>query len=121
MQSNDSIWRRHGQWQPGKDLTISLAKFGIQSFPEIGRVEAAHSIAFVISHKKVKRIEVLKFLFEQKVNVFQRGWSPVNIVPQENQLILWLEILANDLLRGLKVTMGIANENDPAGFQLYQL
>jgi hypothetical protein len=84
MQSNDSIWRGHGKWQLGKDLTISLAKFGIQSFPEIGRVEAEYSMAFVISHKQVKRIGVLNFLPKQKVNVLQRSWSPVNIVPQKN-------------------------------------
>jgi hypothetical protein len=114
MQSNDAIWRGHSQWQLRKNLTISLAKFGIQSFPEIGRVEADYSMAFVISHKQIKRIGVLSFLPKQKVNVLQGSWPPVNIVPQKNQLILRLEIPVDNFLRGFEVTMSIADENDSA-------
>ncbi len=121
MQSDDSIWRGHRKREFGKDLAVSLAKFAIQRFPEIGRVEGTHGIALVISHEEVKRISVLDLLFKHEVDVLQRSWSPVNIVPQKNQLILRLEIPVDNFLRGFKVTMGIANENNPARFELYQL
>jgi hypothetical protein len=121
MQSNDSIWRGHGKGQAGKNITISLAKVGIQSFPEIGRVEAKYSMAFVISHKQVERAGVLNFLLKQEVNVLQGGRSPVNVISQKNQLVLRFQVPVDNLLCGFEVAMGIANENDFAGLQLYQL
>jgi hypothetical protein len=121
MQSNNSIWCGHSQWQSGKDVAVSLTKFGIQSFPEIGGMESEYGMAFVISHEQIERMGALNFLFKQKVNVLQRSGSPVNIIPQKYQLVPWLEIPADNSLRGFEVTVSIANENDFAGLQLYQL
>ena len=121
MQSDDSIWRGHRKRQPGKDLTISLAKFGIQSFPEIGRVKGAYSIAFVISHEQIERTGVSYLLPKEKIDVLQGSWSPVDIVPEKNQFVSRLEIPADDFVRGFKITVSIANESDFAGCRLYQL
>src|SRR5512136_596155 len=66
-------------------------------------------------------MRVLSLLPKQKIDVLQGSWSPVNIVPQKNQFAFRLEIPADDLLRGFKITVSIANENDFACLQLYQL
>src|SRR4030042_4887758 len=121
MQSNNSLWCGHRKRQSGKDVAVSLTKFGIQCFPEIGRMEGEYGMAFVISHEQIERMRVLNFLLKQKVNVLQRSGSPVNIIPQKDQLVPWLEIPADSSLRGFEVTVSIANENDFAGLQLYQL
>jgi hypothetical protein len=122
MQGDDSIGRGHRKRQVGKGPGYIAGEAPASSaFPEIGGVEATHGVAFVISHKQANGIGVLDFLFKQEVNVLQGGWSAVNIISQENQLIVRFEMSADNLLRGFEVTMSVANENDFAGFQLDQL
>ena len=60
MQGNDSICGGHSQRQPGKNLTISLAKFGIQSFPEIGRVEAELEVKVALQSDGEVKVALLK-------------------------------------------------------------